>query len=77
MPLSIPTLKQDILDERASRFGPPEDAGKAGDDAEAIATAVINHFIAMGLVTVAPGIGVTTPDTINGATISPGTGTIS
>jgi hypothetical protein len=77
MPLSISTLKQAILDERASRFGPPDDAGKAGDDAEAIATAVISHFIANGLITVAPGIGVTTPDTINGATITPGTGTIS
>lgn len=44
--------------------------------AEKIADAV-DAFVKTGTVTVSPGILVTTPDTINGATTGPGTGSIS
>jgi len=77
MPLSPSDLADEIVSERATQLGPADDAVIALKDATAIATAVINHLIANGLITVAIGIGVTTPDTINGATITPGTGTIS
>jgi len=48
--------------------------------AEAVATAIVQHFVSAGMVTVAPGIAVSTtgsPAAQTGATTAPGVGTIS
>ncbi len=79
MPLSGSVLATLIETKMAAEFGTPTDAALAKKAAKVIADAVVEHVTAMAVVTVAPGIPVTTAGSAaaqTGATTGPGTGTI-
>ena len=78
MPLNPVTLGPEIVTKiKEVKALTPAQEADAIDTWTKVAEAIIAHFIANGVIstTVAPGILLTTPDTINGATTGPGTGT--
>lgn len=75
---TLGTAIKDII--KSNGYLLPDAEGGDESDVEAIwqliATEIINHIVANGVITTPAGVVVATPDTINGTTTAPGIGAI-